>query len=166
MLTMILGGLWHGAAWTYVLWGAFHGVVLCTYRSLEKPVQDWASSLDPLVRRSLHVLAVVVFFHLVCVSWLLFRAESASQAFELLVALVTQPTRDMGREVSMLGPVGTSLALVVGLLGIQLGQLLKRDNWLVFRAAVPVRGFLYALGALLFIWVGEDGGEAFIYFQF
>ena len=70
MVTMLLGGLWHGAAWTFVIWGAFHGFILAVYRLASVPFKGRQST--PL--RS--VLKVVVMFHLVCLGWLLFRAQN------------------------------------------------------------------------------------------
>jgi D-alanyl-lipoteichoic acid acyltransferase DltB (MBOAT superfamily) len=166
MLTMLLGGLWHGAAWTYVLWGAFHGAVLCVYRAVQEPIVSWTSRRPLPLQRVLYVVAVVGFFHLVCISWLFFRAASASQAFELLAALFSEPSVDVAAALAELGPIRTSLALVAMQLTIQLLQYWKRDSWLVFRAPVPVRGLIYAVGFVLFVWIGEDGGAAFIYFQF
>jgi D-alanyl-lipoteichoic acid acyltransferase DltB (MBOAT superfamily) len=166
MLTMLLGGLWHGAAWTYVLWGAFHGLLLCLYRALAQPVEAWAERRQPLLKSVLHVLAGVGFFQLVCTSWVFFRAESAGRAFQLLAALFSRPTADLGLALAELGPVRLAAALVTGLLVIQLLQRVIRDAWLVFRAPFAVRGLVYALGFVLFDWIGEDGGEAFIYFQF
>ena len=66
MITMLLGGLWHGAGAAYILWGLFHGVLLVIYRKLPKPPATG-------VRGLLHV---VFFFHLTCVGWLLFRLGS------------------------------------------------------------------------------------------
>jgi D-alanyl-lipoteichoic acid acyltransferase DltB (MBOAT superfamily) len=166
MLTMLLGGLWHGAAWTYILWGAFHGFVLCAYRAVREPIEGWAQRQALPIRRALRVLAVVGFFHLVCVSWLLFRAKSATQAFQMFGALFSQPTADLAQALAALGPFWPAAVLVTGLLLVQLLQYLRRDSWLVFRAPAPVRGLIYAVGFLLFVWIGEDGGAAFIYFQF
>lgn len=69
MLTMLLGGLWHGASWTFVLWGAFHGLILVVYKALN--IRDeWLTAT--MVRR---VVSTVIMFHLVCFGWLLFRAQ-------------------------------------------------------------------------------------------
>lgn len=69
LITMILGGLWHGAAWTFVFWGLFHGIILVCYRLIG------ARECKPkLTCRS--VIQVVFMFHLVCVGWLLFRAQN------------------------------------------------------------------------------------------
>ncbi|HKY38248.1 MAG TPA: MBOAT family O-acyltransferase [Polyangiaceae bacterium] len=166
MLTMLLGGLWHGAAWTYILWGALHGLVLCLYRAVQVPVERWAERQAALVRRALRVLAVVGFFHLVCVSWLFFRAKSAAQAFQMFGALVSRPTSDLVEALAALGPFWPTAVLVSGLLVVQLLQYWRDDSWLVFRAPAPVRGLIYAVGFVLFVWIGEDGGATFIYFQF
>jgi D-alanyl-lipoteichoic acid acyltransferase DltB (MBOAT superfamily) len=163
---MVLGGLWHGAAWTFVIWGTFHGLVLCVYRVVEGPLRRWAARLSSAVRRPWRLVAVVFFFHLVCISWLFFRAETWSQAITLLGALVSEPTRNASRALAALGPFWPSFWLVTALLVVQSFQYLKQDRWVVFRSPALVRGFVYAVSTLLFVWAGEDGGEAFIYFQF
>jgi D-alanyl-lipoteichoic acid acyltransferase DltB (MBOAT superfamily) len=84
-LTMLLGGLWHGAAWTFVAWGAFHGAMLVVYHA-------WAEKFSPKgtadsgrwlwPRR-------IFFFQLTCLGWLLFRAESLGQVGDLLRRIFT-----------------------------------------------------------------------------
>lgn len=68
-ITMVLGGLWHGAAWTFVIWGAFHGLILVICRLFSKGSNE---------RKSVGVSLVQVFvtFHLVCLGWLFFRAQN------------------------------------------------------------------------------------------
>jgi D-alanyl-lipoteichoic acid acyltransferase DltB (MBOAT superfamily) len=74
MITMLLGGLWHGAAWTFVLWGAFHGAILVVYRMLR--VDDWIGQRrgPAFLLRLQDVGLIVLMFVLVCIGWLLFRA--------------------------------------------------------------------------------------------
>lgn len=81
-LTMLLGGLWHGAAWTFIVWGAFHGVILALYR---------AFSIDALIERAkgsgaviVHVAAWGVMSMLTLVGWTFFRAQSLPDAFAAL----------------------------------------------------------------------------------
>jgi alginate O-acetyltransferase complex protein AlgI len=166
MLTMLLGGLWHGAAWTFVVWGGIHGAILCSYRLVEDRARAFVERRAPVVRALLRVVAVVFFFQLVCLAWLFFRADSLAQAGQFLGALATTPTRNVSHALAELGPVVVSSVLVAGLLVVQLAQYLKRDSWLVFHAPAPVGGFVYAVLAVLFVWIGEDGGQSFIYFQF
>lgn len=85
MLTMLLGGLWHGAAWTFVVWGGIHGLWLAVHRAIggtakksSKAASGWVIFLKWLVT-----------FHLVCLTWLVFRAETFSQAWALFLRLGT-----------------------------------------------------------------------------
>ncbi|HEX7996982.1 MAG TPA: MBOAT family protein [Pyrinomonadaceae bacterium] len=85
MLTMLIGGLWHGAAWTFVIWGGLHGLGLAVNRWWEnrrrklkrKPRQEWW----------VKALCVFATFHFVCLTWIFFKAASLSQAFEVLKRL-------------------------------------------------------------------------------
>jgi alginate O-acetyltransferase complex protein AlgI len=92
MLTMLLGGLWHGASWTFVVWGALHGAALVATRAFQHlrharlpPLP--AAPPPPWRRHALHALAVVATFHFVCLCWIFFRAESFGKARQLLEQL-------------------------------------------------------------------------------
>jgi D-alanyl-lipoteichoic acid acyltransferase DltB (MBOAT superfamily) len=76
MLTMLLGGLWHGAGWTFLAWGGLHGLILCAYRALGDRFK--------LPGRWGHALAILGFFQLVCLAWLFFRADTIGQARDML----------------------------------------------------------------------------------
>jgi D-alanyl-lipoteichoic acid acyltransferase DltB (MBOAT superfamily) len=69
MITMLLGGLWHGAAWTFVIWGAFHGAILIIYRFIPDRIFSSRVKVWSLLQGGL-------MFHLVCFGWLLFRAQN------------------------------------------------------------------------------------------
>jgi alginate O-acetyltransferase complex protein AlgI len=71
LITMLLGGLWHGAAWHFVLWGAFHGLLLMGARA-------FAGKLTPALPRGVRLLQALAFFHLTCLGWALFRVRSFS----------------------------------------------------------------------------------------
>lgn len=72
MLVMTLGGLWHGANWTFVIWGALHGLYLIVYRVGEKIVKI---QFPPLIKR-------LLFFHLVCFAWIFFRCENMTMVLD------------------------------------------------------------------------------------
>ncbi len=88
LLTMLLGGLWHGANWTFVVWGALHGGGLAVGRAVRRALQqddsDPASLVSPIgwVRR-------IAVFHLVCLTWIFFRAASVREALRFLYGLQT-----------------------------------------------------------------------------
>ena len=84
MITMVLGGLWHGAGWTYVLWGGLHGVYLVInhgWRSLRRSLGQ--NPQEPL-SRPMHVLAVLITFLAVVAAWVVFRADNISSATNIL----------------------------------------------------------------------------------
>jgi alginate O-acetyltransferase complex protein AlgI len=152
-LTMLLGGLWHGAAWTFVLWGGYHGVLLAGERLL---FRDRAATLPdrvPLLVKRL------VTFHLVCLGWVLFRAPSLEIAGTMLATVgAWRPfvlTRD-GSLALVLVPV--ALLLHLGWRGVDVRR------WLVARPAW-VQGLAYvALAVAVFLFTPATTG--FIYFQF
>ncbi len=86
MITMLLGGLWHGAAMTFVTWGAYQGVMLVIHRRFER-VWEGIGSLFGGAQRTWLALRVFVFFHITCLGWILFRAERLADVKTLLVNL-------------------------------------------------------------------------------
>ena len=86
MVTMLLGGLWHGAAWNFVLWGLYQGAILVLYRVLEQT----DSALGRFLNSSFHLpIAIrrVVMFHLICVGWFLFRIDNVALGVSLVRSL-------------------------------------------------------------------------------
>jgi alginate O-acetyltransferase complex protein AlgI len=149
MLTMVLGGLWHGAAWTFVLWGALHGGGLAAERL-------WNGRL-----RTPAVLRWFVTFHLVVLGWILFRSPSLGIAGDMLGQLT-----DFGPATLWTVPVVFAVALVIGL------QLVPRRPIEVVRLRLEalgpaVLGFgLAAVVIFVAATVPSQGVPPFIYFQF
>src|SRR5205085_9326625 len=158
MLTMLLGGLWHGAAWTFVVWGGIHGVALCVAR--------WRRSRPGWVepRRTTWTVwrARFLTFNLVALAWIFFRADSFSLAGEMLSGLFTR-----WGEPSPLVTSGVLAAIAVGL-GSQLVS--RRLPSLVMarfsRLPVVAQGAVLALALVLTSALGPDGVAPFIYSQF
>jgi D-alanyl-lipoteichoic acid acyltransferase DltB (MBOAT superfamily) len=156
ILTMILGGLWHGAAWTYVVWGAFHGLWLALHRAwdsrlAESPIRQ--SPIWPWVAR-------ITTFHLVCLGWVFFRATSLDQAFALLGDLAATPVLPPRRLLAMVA------ALVLPLLAYQAIQHRTADLDFLRRVPLPVRSVAFASLFYALVLAGDFGGSQFIYFQF
>src|SRR6266404_1383252 len=85
MLTMLLGGLWHGANWTFVIWGGLHGSALAAERLLMGAREVVGSSANFIARWGRRV----IIFNLVCLAWIFFRVPSFSGAWEQLAGLAT-----------------------------------------------------------------------------
>lgn len=155
LLTMVLGGLWHGAAWTFLAWGALHGLWLmlerATLRADDGSVR-WPGG--PIV-------GWIVTFHVVCLGWVVFRADSLGNAAAVLARL------GVGWEAVPVGAMGVA-AVVVAMLTTQLlGAGPRRAVRHGLRRAAPevaVAGG--ALGLVVIDVLGPQGVAPFIYFQF
>jgi D-alanyl-lipoteichoic acid acyltransferase DltB (MBOAT superfamily) len=161
-LTMFLGGLWHGAAWQFLVWGAIHGGFL----ALERTVKErWAASasgagtvLPPQATRPLQWLLT---FHVVCLAWIFFRADSLGTAFDVIggIAGSARPS-----------PLVTALVLVTIVLALASQFVPARAATVAqerFAALGPgVQAIGLALGLTVIDVLGPDGVAPFIYFQF
>ena len=160
LITMVLGGLWHGAAWNFLLWGAYHGILLCAHRIWHAWRPNGASMFKhPAARLTL----VGAFFLVTCYGWLLFRAKSLEQVISFTSILFSRfgelsYSGGMPRFSALLG-----LAILVPL---EIAQYCYNDNKVYQRMAHPAQGLLIAL-FLTVIAMGMSNEPAqFIYFQF
>jgi alginate O-acetyltransferase complex protein AlgI len=155
MLTMLIGGLWHGASWTFVVWGGLHGLYLVGERVVRRLVP--ASPLwDSAFARAFLML---VTFVLICFAWVFFRASTFDGAFRICAAMVGQ-----GKGVShavyawAVVPVIALVAAHAAMRSTTIEAVVERTPW-------PARAFVLILIVIaLFLFPGED--RAFIYFQF
>jgi alginate O-acetyltransferase complex protein AlgI len=153
LLTMILGGLWHGANWTFLGWGAWHGVALAVGRRLR------GASRSTVVR----LLGVVGTFHLTMLGFVLFRAHSLSQVGDLARGVLH------GGRVDPDDPARAMLlvAVTVPVLAVEvLQERLGEDSFLALRAPRVVQGALYVALAALVTLLGSSHAARFLYFQF
>lgn len=150
-VTMLLGGLWHGAAWTFVLWGALHGGAL----GLER----WAGGAW---RRLPALLRGLVVFHTVCAAWILFRSPDLASAVDYLHGLLGGYA---DAEPLTKAPLGMLIALALASqflpdrIGPRLGHALDRLPWWGW-------GVLVGVLVLTLEGLGPQGVAPFIYFQF
>jgi D-alanyl-lipoteichoic acid acyltransferase DltB (MBOAT superfamily) len=151
MLTMLLGGLWHGAAVNFVIWGVWHGLLLSLSRSVDKNAQSAPLALK-LWRRFLC-------FHLVVVSWLLFRIGDWTD----LVAYCRGLVRFDGG--SVIQPLFYGVLATAFVTHFVSQDMLQRVSERFIRIPAPVQAGIYS--ALLLLFIGLSlGAPAFIYFQF
>jgi alginate O-acetyltransferase complex protein AlgI len=159
IIVMFLGGLWHGAAWTFVVWGLIHGVMLVVEHFLRTATQGsaWKETLPA------KLLLCLVTYLIVCIAWVFFRAPNFPAAAMLLGAMAGQiPVGEAlvsGRE---------TLQVVLVILGLWFAHWRLRDTSL--EAAIE-RKPAWLIGAtwtlmLAAIILTQGSGNAFIYFQF
>ncbi len=161
MVTMTLGGLWHGAAWNFVLWGLYQGAILCIYRLIG---QWWSGNEDETAWNPIPVaVRVGIFFVLTCYGWLLFRANSLGQVVAFTQTLLTGPF-DLALHIKR-PPLAGMLGLPF-LIGYELLEY-ARGSWQFYRSMpAPVRGILYGLIVFLTLLGTSNEPQQFIYFQF
>lgn len=156
-LTMTIGGLWHGAAWPFVLWGAYHGALLMGHRALfgkdahsEGTVSTWRSCA-----------ASIAMFHLAAIGWMFFRANSLGHIAGLLDILTG--TFAIGMAAQWIAPM---CFLLAPLFAMQFAQWRSDDLEVIARWPVAARVATYSFLVLGILTLGEQIGQPFIYFQF
>ena len=153
-LTMVIGGFWHGAKWTFLIWGAIHGTVLM----IERIAARLRDSDTPLLPRWMGVL---ITFHVVLVAWIFFRAESFDAAMLYLGGLAQG-----GMTSAVLTPLG--LALIVGGLAIHFTPptLAQGIAGQALRVPWPVMGIVVGVLIVVIDAMRYEGVAPFIYYQF
>jgi alginate O-acetyltransferase complex protein AlgI len=157
MLTMVLGGLWHGANWTFFWWGLYHGVLL----SVTRFFQHTRAEVAPHTKRrwvAARPFAVLITFHLVCIGWVMFRAENIQVAIQMLQSMFRFP---LGSATLL------PYAYLCGFLYFAMTLHEYADAGIRFeRWPLPVRAFMLLLALLALAIFVPAKRVAFIYFQF
>ena len=156
LLTMLLGGIWHGAGWKFVMWGGLHGGGLCVERLLE-PLIGWRPS-----SRAGQVAATLIVFHFVCLGWIFFRAEDFEVAWLYLGGIGS----GWAAGLQQAQPFTVALILL-GLVGqFTPSGLLERMANMLGRLPAWGQGSLAGLAVAAINAVGPAGVAPFIYFRF
>jgi alginate O-acetyltransferase complex protein AlgI len=157
LATMLLGGLWHGASWTFVAWGGLHGFYLAVERGLRARFPNYRPG--PLMFVALGVLT----YALVNLTWVFFRAKTFNKAWLVLNGMLGQNAQ---AKPILPTPSLVFVATIVG--GIVLTHALMRARTLesvVARAPAAALSVVWALMAFAVV-AAQGSGNAFIYFQF
>ena len=160
-LTMLLAGLWHGAGWTFVVWGGIHGAGLAG----ERAYRDFRRARGLPARRPSAVHTAVhriITFNVVCLAWIFFRADSLSTAGAVITGLFTQWGQG--------APLVTAGVLVTIAAGLAWQYVPARIPELVAvrfsRLGFALQGAVLAVCLALVAAMGPEGVAPFIYFRF
>jgi alginate O-acetyltransferase complex protein AlgI len=162
MLTMLLGGLWHGANWTFVFWGVYHGLLLSLHRAFGSARRDPSTARSGALNVPRQVLCVLATFLSVCVGWVFFRAQTFADAGAILSRLAW-PTAGLQLHPGSVLLVGASVLAVF--LGHWSGTFLSWRR-LERRLPAPALGGVLACLLLLALLLMPESSKGFIYFQF
>jgi D-alanyl-lipoteichoic acid acyltransferase DltB (MBOAT superfamily) len=154
LVTMLLGGLWHGAKWTFVIWGGLHGSVLALERIWDRYRPEWLPRMPK-------ILALLLTFHIVVIGWIFFRAETFETAIAFLGGIGASTAASA---------VLTPLACVLIVFGMaihftppDLGQRLALR---LRTLPAPALGLLAGIVILIIDAMRFEGVAPFIYYQF
>jgi len=156
MLTMMLGGLWHGARWNFVLWGVYHGLLLVVFRL----VAQMPGPRLPARKLWADLPRMALMFPLTVFGWVLFRVQSMDELRAFLDGAFTSTEVDIELTMAILAALWAPVFIM------QLAQTISDDLLIALRLPFVLRGVLY--GLLIASCVGFATGESieFIYFQF
>lgn len=158
MITMILGGLWHGARFNFLLWGCYHGILLILHRWARRPGPEQKTGES----RLLAGLKMIGMFHLTLIGWLLFRVESLSQLRRLIDGLIYRwDFWDSGKAI-----LKYAAPFLVPFVLIQLWQWQSRDLNVINKVLWPLRALLFGVCLAVVLLLNQSAGTPFIYFQF
>ncbi len=162
-ITMFLGGLWHGAAWTFVIWGCYHGILLITHAL-------WKSTKIALP----YIIAMPITFVSVCFGWVIFRAPSIEKAGEIFLALIgvnklspswteTYTTR-LGDTPLFFAENGGLDTFAIAIIGLLIVFLAPASHDIKAREGIVAGGICGALSVYLVLLLSKE--TPFLYFQF
>ncbi|MEM1230330.1 MAG: MBOAT family O-acyltransferase [Pseudomonadota bacterium] len=164
MATMVIGGLWHGAGWPFVLWGLYQGLLLVVFR-----VGEGVDALARQCRRFVDAgpvfrwLAVFGFFQFVCYGWMLFRAESFDQIVQMTSVLFSSRYEVTDFAIFALQQI---LLLTLPLLLFEAWIERRQDRLALLKVSAPKLAAFYGYVVInLLLWV-PPAKQVFIYFQF
>lgn len=160
-LTMLLAGLWHGASWMFVVWGAIHGTALAAHKVGKRLFLDRIPN-TLFVR----IICWTLMFTFICISWIFFRADSLPTAITMISRMFT----DLNIHDLIAFAIARPLWLLIVALGLELHSIRHDDyNWLKNRfAALPwyVKFVIFAATVQLVINFSSLNVQPFIYTQF
>jgi D-alanyl-lipoteichoic acid acyltransferase DltB (MBOAT superfamily) len=160
MITMLLGGLWHGASWRFIIWGGLHGILLIAERCIKMAFPD-----SPVWRlKPVRLILALLTFAIICIMWVFFRAATIGQAFDLIGVMLGWTNRE---SVFILGKLNVAGVTVITIILVGLHWFMRDSTLEEMTAKCPwwltsliLAGMLVSIVTLS----GED--NAFIYFQF
>ncbi len=158
IITMGLCGLWHGARYNFILWGIYHGFMLCIYRINSKIRKT------PIVKtnRLFHIIKIIITFHIVLFGWLLFRVESMGQLTRMIGTIIFCSWGVWGSAMEIIRYI---FPVLLPLVLYESFQLLSGNLEVINKAFFPARAifFGFCIASVIFI---RRGDMPFIYFKF
>jgi D-alanyl-lipoteichoic acid acyltransferase DltB (MBOAT superfamily) len=164
ILTMLLGGLWHGASFRFILWGGLHGVALALHKAFSSVMQQWHITAKP--HAFTKALSVLLTFHFVCFCWIFFRASD----MEVATTMLAQIMEHFNGKIIFDFINGYRVVALLMLIGFLLhftpiAWENRAQQWVTSKPLV-IQALCVVVVILLVIQTKAAGIQPFIYFQF
>ncbi len=158
MVTMLLGGLWHGAAWRFVAWGGLHGI----YLAVERLLRERFAGIQWIERRGAQILLALVTYYLTCLTWVFFRAQDFTDAWIMIQAMIVGAPNLM--ETGLLNVI---IVAAVTLLMLAVHWYMRERSLEDVAMSIPWSWrALFLSFMLISVLIVQGDDRAFIYFQF
>lgn len=163
MITMLLGGLWHGASWNFVVWGGMHGAALILHKLYKVNISD-KIRLGNISSKLYNSISWAVTMAFVCVTWVFFRAQTFGDSWQVIKNMFL-----FKESVGYSVPAGFLLLLTLVFVGHFFGakffDKIENDQGHLFRKPY-IQAVLWGVAIFVVLLFGQDDNQAFIYFQF
>jgi D-alanyl-lipoteichoic acid acyltransferase DltB (MBOAT superfamily) len=164
MVTMLIGGLWHGASWLFIIWGGLHGIFLCFERVIKKSkISESTLWNNTVIKIGLSLLT----FIMVCIAWVFFRSADLSKAFGIISSMFGAHSFQINGDMYIRKEDFLTVAITAISMFIIHWNLRNTSIENLFaKLPLPVKSIIITILAYCIIisFGGED--RAFIYFQF
>ena len=160
MITMLLGGLWHGASWNFIIWGALHGAALVVHRHWDSE-RKGSSGRQPHAAGRTRIVRVFFTFHLVCFLWVFFRAGDLETSWAMIAASLGSWQHPPPVLLAVTGFFLSMSFFLDVASGENAESIPIRESWKSWQT-----GLLFAALIMGISFVGESNVRPFIYFQF
>lgn len=169
LITFLISGLWHGANWTYIVWGGLNGV----YQIIDISTKKFRGKIESIVSSGLKpaysILCQLVTFLLICTTWVFFRARSVQDGWYIVSHFITSVHGTTALYLSAKNMMDILFALIALFILFGVEYLQKNLSLVDFinRKSPVIRwGFYYGLVLIIFLLGKFEGNQQFIYFQF
>jgi alginate O-acetyltransferase complex protein AlgI len=164
MLTMLLGGLWHGASLKFVFWGGLHGAALTVHKFVSE--MKIPTVISPVIKKIGIVGGILLTFHFVCFCWIFFRATNMEAAWQMISQIIQNFKPEVFFDF-LIGYKGVVLLMILGYtLHFLPHKLEMKVQDQVTMAPLFAKAALVTLVILIVVQVKSAGIQPFIYFQF
>lgn len=173
IIVFLVSGLWHGAGWTFLIWGGLHGIYMLTYFSI-KPIRNYCS--NKLGKKTWKVLSVILTFNLVNFAFIFFRAKNLHEAWFIISRIITELWKDVVHLSFNKWPIDNigltkfnlllCLFLILLLETVHYVQSRVNINHYLYQKPAALRWALYCLLSIGILYFGVFENKEFVYFQF